>query len=324
MKARIRRWRPVLILVAAVSVTLSLINASWLAPKPPGRLTLVASGGVGQSYDRAVPAPCAASRIRADAGNTYIENTLPSLYKALRLGAQAVALPVRHTKDGQAVIFADATLDCRTDGKGEVAAHSLAEIKRLDAGFGYTPDGGGSFPLRGRGVGAIPTVEDALRYIPSADILFQVDQPADADALAAAFSRAALPVDRRFGFAAGSPAAAARLRQAMPGAWVYEAAEGEACLADYVRFGWTGFVPASCRGRTIVLPIAERWKLWGWPYRFFDRMADAEAKVLIVGARRRGELIGLDQPEQYDQVPRSFHGHLLVEDIWTMGPSLRR
>jgi glycerophosphoryl diester phosphodiesterase len=326
VKPWLKRSRPALIALALVSAVLSLVNASWLAPRPPGRLTLVANRGISQRPDPAAAGgPCAGSRIEAEEGNNYIENTLPSIYKALKLGAQAVRLEVQRTRDGQAVIFQDPALDCRTNGHGAVRDHMLAELKTLDVGYGYTPDKGASFPLRGRGVGAMPTVEAVLQYVPAAGIVFAFinDDPAEADALVAAFGRAGVRIDDKYGFA-GPPAVTARLRQLAPGAWIFDPRAPQACIGDYMKTGWTSFLPASCRGTTLILPIDQRWKIWGWPYRFFDRIAKAKSRMLITGPAGDGALRGLDQPEQYDQVPADFHGDLLVEDNWTMGPSLRR
>ena len=326
MKGRLARWRWVLVGVAVVSVLLSLINASWLAPKPLGRLNLVAMRGVAQRADPAAAGQaCAGARIIAEEGNLYIENSLPSLYKALKLGAQTVAIDVQRTSDGQMVVFQDASLDCRTNGKGPVRDHRLGDLKKLDIGHGYTPDGGKTFPLRGRGIGAMPAVEDVLRYIPSGGIIFNFvsGDPSEADALVAAFGRAGAKIDSRYGFA-GSPAIAARMRQLAPDAWVYSPAEKSACLDDYVRTGWTSFVPGSCRDTTLILPLDARWKIWGWPYRFFDRMAKAKSKMLIFASANGGAPKALDQPAQYDEVPRSYRGYLFVDDIWTMGPSLQR
>ena len=64
------------------------------------------------------------------------------------------------------VAFHDWTVDCRTQGHGSVRKLSLAELKKLDAGYGYTPDGGKTHPLRGKGIGGIPTVEEVLREVP--------------------------------------------------------------------------------------------------------------------------------------------------------------
>src|SRR5438309_472270 len=148
-------WRIGLISAALVSVRLSLVSAAWIAAQPPGRLIVVARHGIVQQV--AAGSGCEAKRMQADPQNDYVENTLPAIYKAAKLGADAIEIDVQATADGQAVAFRDADLSCRTNGTGPLSAHSLADLKRLDVGYGYTGDGGHSYPLRGRGVGGMPT-----------------------------------------------------------------------------------------------------------------------------------------------------------------------
>jgi glycerophosphoryl diester phosphodiesterase len=325
--ARRRRgpWRPILIVLALVAVPLSLINASWMAARPAGRLVVVAAGGIAQPMADGAAGDCAATRIKPPGDNIYIEDTLPSLYEATHMGADAVAVPVQRTRDGRMVLFADRTLDCRTDGHGAIGGHDLAELKRIDIGYSYTPDDGRSFPLRGHGVGAMPTVEELLREIPTMRIVFhfQGRDPADADALAAEFHRVGAPIDDKYVFF-GDPAVTARMHRLAPASWTSAVPPGGACLDDYRKIGWSGFVPASCRDATVAVPLEHRWRLWGWPYRFFARMAGANAHVLIYRSEKDGRFTGLDKPEQYDQVPADFHGWLWVDDFYTMGPDLRR
>jgi glycerophosphoryl diester phosphodiesterase len=64
---------------------------------------------------------------------------------------------VHPTTDGQFAVFHDWTLDCRTDGHGITREHSIADLKKLDIGYGYTTDGGRRYPFRGSGVGMMPT-----------------------------------------------------------------------------------------------------------------------------------------------------------------------
>ena len=52
-------------------------------------------------------------------------------------------------------------------------------------------------------------------------------------------------------------------------------AASETCLSAYRRTGWTSLAPDNCRGATLILPRDGAWTLWGWPYRFLDRMAGA-------------------------------------------------
>jgi glycerophosphoryl diester phosphodiesterase len=81
------------------------------------------------------------------------ENTLASIRKARALGASWVEFDVKLTKDGEAILFHDDRLDRTTDGRGPVAAATLAEIRRLDAGGWFGP------AFRGE---PVPTFEEAL------------------------------------------------------------------------------------------------------------------------------------------------------------------
>jgi glycerophosphoryl diester phosphodiesterase len=65
------------------------------------------------------------------------ENTLASIRKAWELGATWIEFDVKLTKDGHAILFHDDRLERTTDGQGAVAATTLAEIRRLDAGVWF-------------------------------------------------------------------------------------------------------------------------------------------------------------------------------------------
>jgi glycerophosphoryl diester phosphodiesterase len=62
------------------------------------------------------------------------ENTLAAFQLAAEQGADAIELDVDLTRDGQAVIMHDATIDRTTDGTGAVHDLTLEEIRRVDAG----------------------------------------------------------------------------------------------------------------------------------------------------------------------------------------------
>jgi glycerophosphoryl diester phosphodiesterase len=63
------------------------------------------------------------------------------------------------------VVFHDDETGRITGAPGTVEARTLAEISRLDAGATFTPDGGRTFPFRGRDL-RIPTLEEALARLP--------------------------------------------------------------------------------------------------------------------------------------------------------------
>lgn len=64
----------------------------------------------------------------------YPENTLASFEGAAALGADMVELDVQLTSDGEVVVFHDEKISRCTNGRGRVADHTLAALKKLDAG----------------------------------------------------------------------------------------------------------------------------------------------------------------------------------------------
>jgi glycerophosphoryl diester phosphodiesterase len=60
------------------------------------------------------------------------ENTLPAIAAAVALGCDYVELDVRETRDGALVLMHDGDVDRTTDGRGDVADLSLAEVKALE------------------------------------------------------------------------------------------------------------------------------------------------------------------------------------------------
>jgi glycerophosphoryl diester phosphodiesterase len=73
------------------------------------------------------------------ASGSFPENTLSSFRAAIDVGAEMCELDVALTRDQVAVVIHDDTVDRTTDGQGEVAAMTLAEMKQLDAGAWFDP-----------------------------------------------------------------------------------------------------------------------------------------------------------------------------------------
>lgn len=102
------------------------------------------------------------------------ENTLLAFQRALSWwGADVLELDVQPTADGRAVVVHDPTLDRTTDASGPVAGRTLPELRDVDAGYRFTPDGGATFPFRGRGVG-LATLDEVLDTFPAARINVEV------------------------------------------------------------------------------------------------------------------------------------------------------
>ncbi len=318
-----RIWRPIALVAALAFLALSFINASWLAPGPRGAIKLLAHRGVMQLSVEG-KAECSATRIEPP-HHDFIENTIAGIDEARRNGARMIEIDPVATADGKIALFHDQTLDCRTNGKGPVRAATMAQLKALDAGYGYTADGGKSYPLRSKGVGLIPELREALTLIGDGAVLynFNSDDPAEADRLIAALAAAGRNVVAHGdGFSAPAPLQA-RFRSAFPKAWIFDDEGAAACTSAYLKAGWLGLTPDVCRGGTIAIPINYQWAFAGWPNRLIARMEAVGARVIVIGPYENGVARGLDLPEQIGEVPAGFNGYLWTDDIRTIGPALR-
>lgn len=214
---------------------LTLVNASWLAPTPVGTPKLLSHRGIYQQFSRAGVDndSCTATRIEPPV-HDYLENSVHSMQDARRLGADLIEADIAPTSDGKIMIFHDWTLECRTDGTGPIRDRTSAELKRLDIGHGYSADGGKTFPLRGQGKGAIPTLEEALMALPNSPILFHFKSkdPREADLLAAQLKAARRDVEDIRDSFYGPEAPIERIRQHYPDNWAWSLDWAEACTKD--------------------------------------------------------------------------------------------
>jgi glycerophosphoryl diester phosphodiesterase len=324
----VKRWlKRIAFAFAVFLLLLTIVNASWIAGKPQGGIRLIAHRGVYQLFDHKGLdryRTCTATRIEQPV-HDYLENTIRSIRTARQMGADMVEIDVAPTADGKMAVYHDWTLDCRTEGKGDVRSATMAQLKQLDPGYGYTSDGGKTFPFRGKQKGSIPSLQEVLEAVPSTPLMFNFKSkdPAEADQLARELAAARRdPAKLRDGFY-GHSGPIDRLRQIHPDAWAWSIEGAKKCSKDYVLTGWTGIVPESCRDGTIIIPINYQPLFWGWPNRLIKRMDSVGARVIVTGPYGGENGMGLALPEQLGKVPNSFKGYIWVEDIWTVGPALR-
>lgn len=103
------------------------------------------------------------------------ENTLYAFGRAVALGVDVLEMDMHATADGELVIIHDASVGRTTNGAGRVNELTLAQLKRLDAAYRWTTDGGRSFPLRGRGV-VVPTLREVFAAFPRARFNIDIKQ----------------------------------------------------------------------------------------------------------------------------------------------------
>jgi len=121
------------------------------------------------------------------------ENTLAAFQHAAQLGADVLEMDLRVSADGAIVVMHDATVERTTDGAGAVATLSLAELKRLDAGYRWSSDGGATFAYRGRGV-RVPVLEEVFKLLPGTRMVLEMKQftPPSVSALCGLIRRAGM------------------------------------------------------------------------------------------------------------------------------------
>lgn len=116
------------------------------------------------------------------------ENTLPAFQAAVELGYSYLETDVHVSRDGVVVAFHDERLERVTDRGGAIGELDLVEVRAADAGYRYTPDGGRSFPFRGRGV-RVPLLEEILERWPLACVNLDPKSDACVQPLAALVDR---------------------------------------------------------------------------------------------------------------------------------------
>jgi len=103
------------------------------------------------------------------------ENTLYGFERAAELGVDVIETEVHSTADDILVLLHDRSVDRTTNGTGPINSITLNELKRLDAGFNWTKDGGRSYPFRDKGI-TVPTLEEVFASLPNVHINIDIKQ----------------------------------------------------------------------------------------------------------------------------------------------------
>jgi glycerophosphoryl diester phosphodiesterase len=259
---------------------------------------------------------CTATRIHPPE-HPYLENTIASMQAAFDAGADIVEFDIHPTTDGQFAVFHDWTLDCRTEGKGVTREQAMSYLKTLDIGYGYTADGGKTFPFRGKGVGLMPTMDEVLAAFPDRRFLINIksNDPKEGDLLAERLLL--LPDARRAQLMAyGGAAPIARLKERIPKFRAMSRKTLISCGTNYIATGWSGAIPTACHDTIVMLPSNATFAVWGWPNLFLERMARAGTLVFVTGpvvqAKNRIDYSGIDDLAAAQGFPQNFPG-----GIWT-------
>ena len=94
------------------------------------------------------------------------ENTLAAFRRAAELGATFIETDLHLTRDARFVAIHDSTLERTTNGQGSVHDATLAELRRLDAGYWYDREFTGE---------KIPTLDEVLAFSQQHDVVFYLE-----------------------------------------------------------------------------------------------------------------------------------------------------
>jgi glycerophosphoryl diester phosphodiesterase len=313
-----RVWRTLVVVVVLLAAFIYLNNTTLLAARPPGLPVLLAHRGMAQQFDTTDLRndTCTAARMLPPT-HGYLENTIASMRASFEAGADIVEIDVHPTTDGQFAVFHDWTLDCRTEGQGVTREHSMADLRALDIGYGYTADSGRTFPFRGKGVGQMPSLDEVLATFPDRGIVINVKSrdATEGAKLAAVLGR--LPAERRAQLVVyGGDEPVAEIRRLLPDVRTASRGSLKSCLIRYAEYGWSGLVPAACGGMIVLVPVNVAPWLWGWPDRFLRRLESTGSRVFVVGPYHGGEFSsGIDTPEDVARLPRGYSGGIWTNEI---------
>lgn len=312
-KTKVGKRRTVLLIIISVLLLVWLNNTNVFYSKQRD-YKLLAHRGLAQSYDVSkVDWDTNTAEIIDEPEHPYLENTIPSMQAAFDLGADVVELDVRLTKDKRLAVFHDFALEYRTNASGLVGDYTMAELKDLDIGYGYTADKGQTFPFRGKGLGLMPELAEVFSAFPGKELLINV-KDGDVETYQVLWTdylskmtKDQLSLITVYGDDDGID----YLREQSPDLRLLSMRMMKKALLKYELLGFTGYIPKELHNMELHLPLKYAKFLWGWPNKFVKRMESVNTRVVIVlGDGKWSE--GFDTEESLEAIPKGYKGY-----IWT-------
>lgn len=312
-KTKTGKRRTVLLIIISVLLLVWLNNTNVFYSKQRD-YKLLAHRGLAQSYDVSkVDWDTNTAEIIDEPEHPYLENTIPSMQAAFDLGADVVELDVRLTKDKRLAVFHDFALEYRTNASGLVGDYTMAELKDLDIGYGYTADKGQTFPFRGKGLGLMPELAEVFSAFPGKELLINV-KDGDVETYQVLWTdylsrmtKDQLSLITVYGDDDGID----YLREQSPDLRLLSMRMMKKAILKYELLGFTGYIPKELHNMELHLPLKYAKFLWGWPNKFVKRMESVNTRVVIVlGDGKWSE--GFDTEESLEAIPKGYKGY-----IWT-------
>ena len=189
----------------------------------------------------------------------------------------------------------------------------------MDIGYGYTADGGETYPFRGKGIGLMPTMDEVFATFPDKELLIHV-KDSKIETYEALWEKLKdLPEERIHQLTIyGGNEGISYLREQSSTLRLLSKSMLKKALLQYELIGFTGYVPKSMRNIELHIPIGYTKFLWGWPNKFVDRMESVNTRIVIVeGDGSKSE--GFDTLENLEKIPDGYSGYIWTNRIDRVG-----
>lgn len=312
-KPRFQKKRWIFLGIITVIVFLVWLNNTNVFYSGGQGYKLLAHRGLAQTYDASkTDWSTNTAAIIDEPEHEYLENTISSMQAAFDYGADVVEFDVKLSSDKILAVFHDSPIEYRTGVEGEVGDYTMEELKTLDIGYGYTADGGKTFPFRGKGVGLMPTIDEFFFTFPDKEFLIHV-KDGNVETYEVLWKKLSTLSEERLAQLTvyGDDEGIGYLRKQSPSLRLLSMAMLKKALIDYELVGFLGYVPKSMHNMELHIPLKYAKFLWGWPHKFVKRMEAVNTRVVIVqGSGRVSE--GFDTIESLDSIPDKYDGF-----VWT-------
>lgn len=301
-----------------------LNNTSVFVDYSDKKLYLLAHRALGQTHDlEGVKWDTNTAQIIHEPEHLYIENTLPSMKAAFNFGADIVEFDIRLTKDKKLAVFHDYTLEYRTNGYGNVSDNIMDDLKKLDLGYGYTADNGKTYPLRGKGIGLMVSIEEVFKTFPAKEFLIHIKDGGVEIGLV--LLKYLLTLDKSVIdniSVYGNDIAIDLLKESFPKMRVLSKSRTINASIMYLLIGWTGIIPDSLKNMQLHLPLEYAFLFWGWPAKFIERMDSVNTRVVLV-KYINGWSDGFDSEIDLKKLPKNYFGGIWTNRIDIIGPLVK-
>jgi glycerophosphoryl diester phosphodiesterase len=305
-----------------VALAISMVVYLYLPrslPAKPLSFQLISHRGVHQTFppENLQNDTCTAKIIDPPM-HSFLENTIDSISEAFKHGADMVEIDIHPTIDNQLAVFHDWRIDCRTNGRGITHEQSMTSLKKLDLGYGYTADGGKTYPFRGKAIGLMPTLTEVLQAFPDRKLAINQKDKFTKTVQLVAETLKKLPESQRQSiyFFSGEEQFTLLQKEVSEVQRILPSRnEIKGCSLNYLGMLFSGRLSESCNRNAFGVPARYLKYIPGWPSLFLSQARQANLQVYVAD---------VDTPEDLEKVKGLPIDGIVTNRIEAIGPILKR